>query len=165
MRLVSTFTDEELEAELRGRGYIVVRRDQVQDLEVGRTHHMHGLNPTAAASVREHIAQDIGAFLGVELIARKLASIAEAVHEAHYLPPRSEFTARVVVIRPGVDVLGTTTMPYRPLNCRNRLRDEGKAYPKSGCDSCGDGGLRGCPHTRDEAGQRIRSPQSTMSPR
>lgn len=34
----------------------------------------------------------------------------------------------------------------RPTNCRNRLRDEGKAYPKSGCDSCHDGGLRGCPH-------------------
>lgn len=34
----------------------------------------------------------------------------------------------------------------RPANCRNRLRDEGKAYPRSGCASCGDGGLRGCPY-------------------
>jgi hypothetical protein len=37
----------------------------------------------------------------------------------------------------------------RPDNCRNRLRDEGKAYPKSGCYSCGDGGLRGCPFERE----------------
>lgn len=32
----------------------------------------------------------------------------------------------------------------RPSNCRNRLRDEGKAYPRSGCASCGNGGLFGC---------------------
>lgn len=34
----------------------------------------------------------------------------------------------------------------RPTQCRNRLRDEGSAYPKSGCSSCGNGGLFGCPH-------------------
>lgn len=33
----------------------------------------------------------------------------------------------------------------RPANCRNRQRDEGKPYPRSGCDHCRDGGLRGCP--------------------
>lgn len=36
----------------------------------------------------------------------------------------------------------------RPANCRNRLRDEGKPYPKSGCASCGNGGMMGCPHER-----------------
>lgn len=36
----------------------------------------------------------------------------------------------------------------RPANCRNRLRDEGKAYPKSGCLSCGTGGMTGCPYER-----------------
>jgi hypothetical protein len=36
----------------------------------------------------------------------------------------------------------------RPANCRNRLRDEGKPYPRSGCLSCKDGGLRGCPYER-----------------
>lgn len=25
----------------------------------------------------------------------------------------------------------------RPANCRHRLYDEGKAYPRSGCDGCG----------------------------
>ena len=25
----------------------------------------------------------------------------------------------------------------RPLNCRFRLQDEGKAYPRSGCQACG----------------------------
>lgn len=34
----------------------------------------------------------------------------------------------------------------RPANCRNRLRDEGEHYPRSGCDSCRNGGLFGCPH-------------------
>jgi hypothetical protein len=34
----------------------------------------------------------------------------------------------------------------RPQDCRNRLRDEGKAYPRSGCLVCKDGGLRGCPY-------------------
>jgi collagenase-like PrtC family protease len=38
------------------------------------------------------------------------------------------------------------TVRERPANCRNRLRDEGRAYPKSGCAVCKDGGLRGCPY-------------------
>lgn len=33
----------------------------------------------------------------------------------------------------------------RPENCRNRLRDEGKPYPRSGCGHCKHGGLLGCP--------------------
>lgn len=33
----------------------------------------------------------------------------------------------------------------RPPICRNRLRDENKPYPKSGCGACGNGGLMGCP--------------------
>lgn len=36
----------------------------------------------------------------------------------------------------------------RPADCRNRLRDEGKPYPRSGCLVCKDGGLRGCPYER-----------------
>lgn len=43
----------------------------------------------------------------------------------------------------------------RPSNCRNRMRDEGKAYPKSGCQSCGNGGLMGCPHERGEASRIV----------
>jgi len=38
----------------------------------------------------------------------------------------------------------------RPRKCRNRLRDEGKSYPRSGCDACAATirtGLR-CPHER-----------------
>lgn len=33
----------------------------------------------------------------------------------------------------------------RPTDCRNRLRDEGQPYPKSGCGHCKTGGLTGCP--------------------
>lgn len=33
----------------------------------------------------------------------------------------------------------------RPSNCRNRLRDEGEPYPRSGCNHCKTGGLTGCP--------------------
>jgi len=36
----------------------------------------------------------------------------------------------------------------RPVNCRNRLRAEGKPYPKSGCTVCKTGGLTGCPYER-----------------
>lgn len=36
-------------------------------------------------------------------------------------------------------------MLVRPNNCRNVLRDEGKPYPKSGCDHCKTGGITGCP--------------------
>jgi len=39
----------------------------------------------------------------------------------------------------------------KPANCRNRLRDEGKAYPKSGCGHCKNGGLMGCPFEKDSA--------------
>lgn len=42
--------------------------------------------------------------------------------------------------------VGTTAaLAGRPTNCRMRLRDEGKPYPRSGCQSCERGGLRGCP--------------------
>lgn len=34
----------------------------------------------------------------------------------------------------------------RPDNCRNALRDSGKAYPRSGCAVCKNGGLMGCPY-------------------
>lgn len=27
-------------------------------------------------------------------------------------------------------------MDTRPKNCRQRLQDEGKAYPRSGCEAC-----------------------------
>jgi len=40
---------------------------------------------------------------------------------------------------------GDTMTDLRPSNCRNRLRDEGKTYPRSGCAYCHDGGLFGCP--------------------
>ena len=33
----------------------------------------------------------------------------------------------------------------RPQLCRQRLKDEGQAYPKSGCLVCRTGGLFGCP--------------------
>lgn len=34
----------------------------------------------------------------------------------------------------------------RPIHCRMRKKGEGKPYPKSGCESCGNGGLMGCPY-------------------
>lgn len=36
----------------------------------------------------------------------------------------------------------------RPQSCTMRLRDEGKAAPRSGCASCHMGGMLGCPHER-----------------
>jgi len=34
----------------------------------------------------------------------------------------------------------------RPENCRERLKDEGKAYPKSGCNACHKNAFGTCPH-------------------
>ena len=38
----------------------------------------------------------------------------------------------------------------RPARCRNRLRDEGKPYPRNGCAACNyalkSGIVLGCPH-------------------
>jgi hypothetical protein len=34
----------------------------------------------------------------------------------------------------------------RHVNCRERLRQEGHPYPKSGCNACGGGLLHTCPH-------------------
>lgn len=39
----------------------------------------------------------------------------------------------------------------RPALCRNRLKDEGKPHPRSGCNVCRNGGMMGCPHERAEA--------------
>ena len=41
-----------------------------------------------------------------------------------------------------------TVEDRRPASCRNRMRDAGKPYPRSGCNHCGDGGLMGCPFDR-----------------
>lgn len=46
-------------------------------------------------------------------------------------------------------MMTATHSTMRPANCRNRLRDEGKPYPRSGCAVCRDGGLRGCPYERN----------------
>ena len=37
----------------------------------------------------------------------------------------------------------------RPETCRMRQQAEGKAYPKSGCQHCGDGGMCGCPFEKN----------------
>lgn len=39
-------------------------------------------------------------------------------------------------------------MNEKPSNCRNRLRNEGKVHPRSGCAHCKTGGLLGCPFER-----------------
>lgn len=62
--------------------------------------------------------------------ARKCGTIEETLAEAPLETPPS----------PPVD--------KRPFNCRNRLRDNGKAYPKSGCRVCTDFLIRGCPYER-----------------
>lgn len=49
-----------------------------------------------------------------------------------------------------IDVSVEPWVDKRPANCRNRQRDEGKAYPRSGCESCKNGGLMGCPHEKKE---------------
>lgn len=42
-----------------------------------------------------------------------------------------------------------TPIDKRPENCRNRQRDSGQAYPRSGCEYCRNGGLMGCPFEKD----------------
>lgn len=49
----------------------------------------------------------------------------------------------------------------RPADCRNRLRDSGKPYPKSGCQHCKTGGMTGCPY---EGGAAISSPPPASQP-
>lgn len=39
----------------------------------------------------------------------------------------------------------------RPTNCRNRLSDEGKPYPRSGCAHCKTGGITGCPFKKENS--------------
>lgn len=39
----------------------------------------------------------------------------------------------------------------RPANCRNRLSDEGKTYPRSGCAHCKTGGITGCPFKKENS--------------
>ena len=61
-------------------------------------------------------------------------------YEAHY--------CKVGTVFPPIDDKKTVGFLLRndsaSKNCRNRLRAEGKTYPKSGCEICGSGGLTGC---------------------
>lgn len=63
---------------------------------------------------------------------------------------------------------GHQSKDQRPANCRNRLKDEGMSYPRSGCASCGDGGLKGCPHERrpdpPKGGSGVIPPSGTKKP-
>lgn len=43
----------------------------------------------------------------------------------------------------GLSVSMVARENQRPVNCRNRLQDEGKAHPKSGCDVSGCSGVFG----------------------
>lgn len=53
----------------------------------------------------------------------------------------------------------------RPANCRNRLRDEGFEYPRSGCARCGTGGMTGCPYESSmDAGSAIDVPDAPPQP-
>ena len=42
-------------------------------------------------------------------------------------------------------------MSEKPMLCRERLREEGKPYPRSGCSICRTGGLTGCPYRATRA--------------
>ena len=60
----------------------------------------------------------------------------------------------------------TFSSDTRPLDCRLRLRDEGKAYPKSGCTTCRTSlatGLR-CPHEPTVAPAAVVEPQPAEAP-
>ena len=60
--------------------------------------------------------------------------LAEGDHEVYVYPPKS---------------LSESVPIDRPINCRNALRDAGKAYPKSGCQVCFNVLISGCPFERN----------------
>lgn len=68
---------------------------------------------------------------------------------AEYLESRGDtwgaehFRSRCPTVAPELKI------DNRPKSCRDRLRDEGKAYPKSGCAHCINGGLTGCPFDKE----------------
>lgn len=51
----------------------------------------------------------------------------------------------------------------RPMNCRNRIRDNGLPYPRSGCAACGNGGLMGCPYERAAPSPRERELEEALA--
>lgn len=57
---------------------------------------------------------------------------------------------------------GMESLDDRPEDCRNRQRDEGKMYPKSGCMHCGTGGITGCPYENPE--RRTDMPSVSVEP-
>lgn len=81
---------------------------------------------------------------GIEAYAYLIAML-QAVEAKREISPAMSLmvSGRLHLTQPAADA--------RPKNCRNRLKDERKAYPKSGCFSCGNGGLFGCPHERGAA--------------
>ena len=44
----------------------------------------------------------------------------------------------------------STDTSQLPNGCREKLRLEGRTYPRSGCDVCGTGGIKGCPYQKIE---------------
>lgn len=60
---------------------------------------------------------------------------------------REELTKAIDDLRSELQKLPDPPDPRFP-RCRERLRDEGKPYPKSGCDVCGNGALVKCPYSR-----------------
>lgn len=72
------------------------------------------------------------------------AAKAKAERELGYTLRDNEFATRVLA-----QAVKSRGLESLPVDCRERLRLEGRAYPKSGCASCGTGGMTGCPHKID----------------
>lgn len=72
--------------------------------------------------------------------------------QVHVIEEAIEFIQHAIQVEDQLQPLSTEEVFQleRPQNCRNRLRDEGQVYPKSGCDHCKNGGLMGCPYERNK---------------
>lgn len=79
------------------------------------------------------------------------ATIVAREQPEHFLPsPPKEDPDPLLIAVDGTVVpltppANTAERQPRPERCRNRLRDEGKPHPKSGCAVCKTGGITGCP--------------------
>ena len=71
-------------------------------------------------------------------------------YAAHMVLTQGATIERLQVMRATWDALQASLVPVdpRPENCRERLREEGKSYPRSRCFGCGMSARnpKNCPH-------------------
>lgn len=144
--LLRRFTTEELAAELSARGFEIFPKgaeDGIVRVSISRpAHYVDAVGPDERKVFERHWNTQVVNQIGIALMDGGAIAFSQ-----HREGPAVVFVGEVMTKRlppkpePNADIaplpVPAVSVDPRPTNCRNRLEDEGKAHPRSGCQVSG----------------------------